>query len=60
RVSQRRGREPARTGVLDHLCQVSLPTPLKRQIDFITAPAEVFPPKRKPAPPEPPRKLAAG
>lgn len=26
----------------------------------VPTPAEVFPPKRKPAPPEPPRKLAAG
>lgn len=40
-LSLRLGRETTREEVLDHLREVSLTSPLKRQIDFITAPDAV-------------------
>ncbi|MFV2119445.1 glyceraldehyde-3-phosphate dehydrogenase [Streptomyces sp. Act-28] len=40
-LSLRLGRETTREEVLDHLRDVSLTSPLKRQIDFITAPDAV-------------------
>ncbi|MBO0913138.1 glyceraldehyde-3-phosphate dehydrogenase [Streptomyces sp. NBC_01260] len=40
-LSLKLGRETTRTEVLDHLREVSLTSPLKRQIDFTTAPDAV-------------------
>ncbi|MER6910555.1 glyceraldehyde-3-phosphate dehydrogenase [Streptomyces sp. NPDC000594] len=40
-LSLRLGRETTREEVLDHLREVSLTSPLKRQIDFVTAPDAV-------------------